>query len=84
MMKLTENQISFLDDFKYLYGLDLSALVVPERSSMKAITIMTPRLSENDIRALERFCSSRKIRLEPNGYRALAIFVGDLVCSKHN
>lgn len=79
MMKLTKAQISFLDDFNYLYGLDLSALVVPERSNRKAITVMTPRLSENDIKALERFCSSRKIRIEPNGYKALAIFVGDLV-----
>ena len=78
MMKLTEKQISFLNDFHYLYGLDLSALVAPERSNRKAITIMTTKLSENDVRAIERLCSSRKIRLEPNGYKALAIFVGDL------
>lgn len=79
MFKLTEKQISFLSDFEYLYGLDLSALVVTERSNRKAITIMTAKLSESDIRALERLCSSRKLRIEPNGYRALAIFVGDLV-----
>ena len=75
MFKLTEKQISFLSDFEYLYGLDLSALVVPERSSLKEITVMTPRLSENDIKALERFCSYRKIRIEPNGDKALAIFI---------
>lgn len=79
MMGLTKNQVSFLSDFEYLYGLDLSALVVPERSNRRAITIMTARLSENDMRALERFCSSRKLRIEPNGYKALAIFVGDSV-----
>jgi|GEM_PF-6681451 len=79
MMKLTEKQISFLNDFEYLYGLDLSTLVVPERSNRKAITVMIPRLSENDVKALERFCGSRKLRVEPNGYKALAIFVGDSV-----
>ena len=79
MIGFTKDQISFLDDFNYLYGLDLSALVAPERSNMKAITIMTPRLSESDMRALERFCSFRKLRIEPNGYRALAIFVEDSV-----
>lgn len=78
MMKLTKAQLSFLNDFHYLYGLDLSDLVVPERSNRKAITVMSAKLSESDIRALERFCRFRKIRLEPNGYKALAIFVGDL------
>jgi len=79
MIGFTKDQLRFLNDFHYLYGLDLSALVVPERSSRKAITVMTPRLSESDLRALERFCKSRKLRVEPNGYKALAIFVGDLV-----
>lgn len=75
MMKLTENQISFLSDFYKLYGLDLSGCVAHGRSSRKAGTVMTAKISELDIMSLERFCSSRKLRIEPNGYRALAIFI---------
>ena len=74
-MTLTKTQVSFLSDFNKLYGLDLSVCVAPERSSKKAVTVMTAKLSENDIRSLGRFCSSRKLRLEPNGHRALAIFI---------
>ena len=75
MMKLTETQVSCLSDFHYLYGLDLSNYVAIERSSRKAITIMTAKLTESDVRALERFCSFRKLRIEPNGYKALVIFI---------
>lgn len=75
MIGLTIAQICFLDDFEYLYGLDISAFVAPERSSRKALTVMTAKLSESDIRALERLCSSRKLRIEPNGYKTLVIFI---------
>lgn len=79
MKELTKAQITFLSDFKNLYGLDLTIYVALERSSRRAITVMTTKISELDIMSLERFCRFRKIRLEPNGYKALAIFVGDLV-----
>lgn len=75
MIKLTENQISFLNDFKELYGLDLSNYVDPGRSNTNAATLMVAKLSENDIGALKRFCVSRGIRLEPNGYKIMAVFV---------
>lgn len=74
-MKLTEKQVDFLSDFNRLYGLDLSNCVAPERSSRKAVTVMTAKLSETDISSLGRFCSSRNLQVEPNGYKTLAIFV---------
>lgn len=75
LTKLTKKQKEFLDSFKKLYGIDLFEFVEEWRTNRKQFTILTDDIPHSDLVKLERFCHDRGVRCEPNGRKALAVWV---------